>query len=106
MYKDVVTSLFLSISIDSLQHPLVSICIFTPFSLFSPHIIMANLDDIVPAGASTQDYLALVNAWSPEERIEREKKLMRKIDFRLLPILVRPPPSPHARLTTSTNHSP
>lgn len=57
---------------------------FLPFTS-----IMANLDDIVPAGANTQDYLALVNAWSPEERIEREKKLMRKIDFRLLPILVR-----------------
>lgn len=49
---------------------------------------MANLDDIVPAGASTEDYLAIVNAWSPEERIAREKKLKRKIDFRLLPILV------------------
>lgn len=49
---------------------------------------MANLEDIVPAGASTADYLAIVNAWSPEERIAREKKLMRKIDFRLLPILV------------------
>lgn len=34
------------------------------------------------------DYVAIVAGWSPEERAEREKKFLRKIDFRLLPILV------------------
>jgi hypothetical protein len=29
-----------------------------------------------------------VAAWSPEERIAREKKFVRRIDIRLLPILV------------------
>lgn len=44
-----------------------------------------------PAGmaAATVDYAAIVAAWSPEERVAREKKFLRKIDFRLLPILVR-----------------
>ncbi|KAH7002144.1 major facilitator superfamily domain-containing protein [Ilyonectria destructans] len=43
-----------------------------------------------PAGteAATVDYAAIVAAWSPEERIAREKKFLRKIDFRLLPILI------------------
>lgn len=40
-----------------------------------------------PDGTSP-DYMAIVAAWSPEERAEKEKKLMRKIDYRLLPILV------------------
>ncbi|KAJ3540525.1 hypothetical protein NM208_g5031 [Fusarium decemcellulare] len=34
------------------------------------------------------DYAAIVTAWSPEERADREKKFLRKIDFRLLPILI------------------
>ncbi|KAF7560949.1 hypothetical protein G7046_g3207 [Stylonectria norvegica] len=43
-----------------------------------------------PAGVEgvTIDYAAIVAAWSPEERAEREKKFLRKIDFRLLPILI------------------
>lgn len=46
---------------------------------------------VQPAGteAVTIDYAAIVAAWSPEERAAREKKFLRKIDFRLLPILVR-----------------
>lgn len=35
------------------------------------------------------DWNARVSAWSPEERIEKEKKFVRRIDLRLLPILVR-----------------
>lgn len=34
------------------------------------------------------DYAAIVASWSPEERREKEKKFLRKIDLRLLPILV------------------
>ena len=37
---------------------------------------------------TTVDYAAIVAAWSPEERAAREKKFLRKIDYRLLPILV------------------
>lgn len=36
----------------------------------------------------TTDYAAIVAAWSPEERDAREKRFLRKIDYRLLPILV------------------
>jgi hypothetical protein len=35
------------------------------------------------------NYAAIVASWSPEERVEKERKFVRKIDFRLLPILVR-----------------
>ncbi|KAK5070338.1 hypothetical protein LTR64_000008 [Lithohypha guttulata] len=39
--------------------------------------------------ASTQeDMLSIVSAWSPEERADREKKFVRRIDRRLLPILI------------------
>lgn len=34
------------------------------------------------------DYAGIVTSWSPEERAERERKFLRKIDYRLLPILV------------------
>lgn len=40
-----------------------------------------------PASSMEQD-IALVQAWSPEERAERERKFVRRIDLRLLPILV------------------
>ncbi|KAK9777961.1 putative Major facilitator superfamily (MFS) profile domain-containing protein [Seiridium cardinale] len=40
------------------------------------------------ADGAAPNYAAIVASWSPEERAEREKKLMRKIDFRLLPILI------------------
>ena len=45
-----------------------------------------------PAGAQAVnvDYAAIVASWSPEERASREKAFLRKIDFRLLPILVGP----------------
>lgn len=42
----------------------------------------------VAAHAGSINYQEIVAAWSPEERAEREKKLLRKIDWRLLPILV------------------
>ncbi|KAL2106085.1 hypothetical protein VUR80DRAFT_7315 [Thermomyces stellatus] len=35
-----------------------------------------------------EEYAAIVAAWSPEERAAREKKFLRKIDLRLLPILI------------------
>lgn len=35
-----------------------------------------------------EECAAIVAAWSPDERAEREKKFVRKIDYRLLPILV------------------
>ncbi|KAI0145465.1 major facilitator superfamily transporter [Xylariaceae sp. FL1272] len=34
------------------------------------------------------DWAAMVNSWSPEERAAKEKKFVRRIDFRLLPILM------------------
>jgi hypothetical protein len=37
---------------------------------------------------SMSNHAAIVAAWTPEERAIREKKLLRKIDLRLLPILV------------------
>lgn len=42
----------------------------------------------VDAHATTTDYAAIVAAWSPEERDTREKRFLKKIDYRLLPILV------------------
>ncbi|CEL09664.1 hypothetical protein ASPCAL12797 [Aspergillus calidoustus] len=33
-------------------------------------------------------YASVVNSWTPEERTERERKFVRKIDVRLLPILM------------------
>ncbi|CAG9947365.1 unnamed protein product [Clonostachys rosea f. rosea IK726] len=47
-------------------------------------------EDATPAeiAASTLEAdIALVRAWSPEERAEKEKKFLRRIDLRLLPIL-------------------
>ncbi|KAL2114004.1 hypothetical protein VUR80DRAFT_1300 [Thermomyces stellatus] len=41
-----------------------------------------------PAALDSADYIALVRSWSPEERAEREKRFVRKIDVRLLPILM------------------
>lgn len=35
-----------------------------------------------------EECAAIVAAWPPDERAEREKKFVRKIDYRLLPILV------------------
>jgi len=47
-------------------------------------------DTTVDVGvADHQTWVQRVVAWSPEERAEKEKKLMRKIDLRLMPILVR-----------------
>lgn len=43
---------------------------------------------IQQAGVEPVDYAAIVASWSPEERKEREKKFLRKIDARLIPILV------------------
>jgi hypothetical protein len=40
-------------------------------------------------------YASVVNSWTPEERTERERKFVRKIDVRLLPILVRTLQYPH-----------
>lgn len=37
---------------------------------------------------TTLDYQTIVASWSPEERAARERVLKRKIDLRLLPILV------------------
>ncbi len=42
----------------------------------------ADADGPVP------NYAEIVASWSPEERIIKERKFVRKIDFRLLPILV------------------
>ncbi|ETS74505.1 hypothetical protein PFICI_14371 [Pestalotiopsis fici W106-1] len=41
-----------------------------------------------PADDSAPSYSEIVASWSPEERAAREKKLIRKIDLRLLPILI------------------
>lgn len=47
---------------------------------------------------TTLDYQTIVASWSPEERAAREKVLKRKIDLRLLPILVSNAPlSEHCR---------
>lgn len=35
-----------------------------------------------------QRWAQLVQSWTPEERAAREKKFVRRIDFRLLPILL------------------
>jgi len=44
-------------------------------------------DTTVDVGiADQQAWIQRVTAWSPEERAEKEKKLMRKIDLRLMPI--------------------
>lgn len=44
--------------------------------------------DVRAGSNATPDYRSIVAAWTPEERIEKEKKFLRKIDTRLLPILV------------------
>lgn len=47
---------------------------------------------------TTMDYQTIVASWSPEERATRETVLKRKIDLRLLPILVSNAPlSEHCR---------
>lgn len=51
---------------------------------------MGALEEVT-ANAGNINYMEIVAAWSPEERAEREKKLLRRIDWRLLPILVSPP---------------
>lgn len=50
---------------------------------------MTAAQEIATAPAAV-DYTAIVSAWPPEERARREKKFLRKVDFRLLPILVSP----------------
>ncbi|KAH8888524.1 major facilitator superfamily transporter [Thozetella sp. PMI_491] len=40
------------------------------------------------SGGSSVNYAAIVAAWTPEERKEKERNFVRKIDFRLLPILI------------------
>ncbi|KAJ0350492.1 hypothetical protein KNSL1_003894 [Colletotrichum chrysophilum] len=49
---------------------------------------MSKKENVVNTGSSPVDYAAIVASWSPEERSEREKKFVRKIDWRLLPILI------------------
>ncbi|KAF5523299.1 putative transporter [Colletotrichum aenigma] len=49
---------------------------------------MSKKENEVDSGPSPVDYAAIVASWSPEERSEREKKFVRKIDWRLLPILI------------------
>lgn len=44
-----------------------------------------------PADDAAPNYTTIVASWPPEERAARETKLLRKIDLRLLPILVRVP---------------
>lgn len=60
-----------------------------PIFLFSNFTIaiMAPPRDATNVG-TTLDYQTIVASWSPEERAAREKTLKRKIDLRLLPILV------------------
>ncbi|CAM1503127.1 Fc.00g079030.m01.CDS01 [Cosmosporella sp. VM-42] len=50
-------------------------------------IHMANYQPALVEGVAI-DYAGIIAAWSPEERAAREKKFLRKIDFRLLPILI------------------
>lgn len=45
----------------------------------------------IATASAAVDYTAIVSAWSPDERARREKKFLRKVDFRLLPILVSSP---------------
>lgn len=40
------------------------------------------------------DFASIVYSWTPEERAAREKAFVRKIDFRMIPILVSIDPSP------------
>ncbi|KAK1657107.1 major facilitator superfamily domain-containing protein [Colletotrichum godetiae] len=49
---------------------------------------MSTEQDVTENAPMVVDYAAIVAAWSPEERAERERKLVRKIDWRLLPILI------------------
>lgn len=37
---------------------------------------------------TVQQWKQLVDSWSPEERVAKEKRFVRRIDFHLLPILV------------------
>lgn len=64
---------------------------FSPFAFRNQHplsnITMTAVQEVL-AAAGPIDYAAIVTAWSPEERAIREKKFLKKIDFRLLPILV------------------
>lgn len=39
--------------------------------------------------ASQRELMQIIAQWSPEERATKEKALVRKVDIRLLPILVR-----------------
>ena len=46
----------------------------------------ANEVERTPAGQ--HDWPSIIGGWSPEERREKERKFVRKIDLHLLPILV------------------
>ncbi|KAM0330950.1 hypothetical protein ACHAQA_003907 [Verticillium albo-atrum] len=48
---------------------------------------MSKVDQIAEGAPAGIDYAAIVASWSPEERAAREKKFIRRIDYRLLPIL-------------------
>lgn len=37
---------------------------------------------------TVQRWKQLVESWSPEERVAKEKRFVRRIDFHLIPILV------------------
>ena len=58
--------------------------------MFSKSSKPINAPEIVHSDtADENEWARRVAAWSPEERAAKEKKFVRKIDLRLLPILVR-----------------
>ncbi|KAL4925933.1 uncharacterized protein BDV17DRAFT_294056 [Aspergillus undulatus] len=49
---------------------------------------MGAIAKAASVAADVVDYVAVVRQWPEEERVEKEKKFLQKIDMRLLPILM------------------
>ncbi|KAK3067820.1 hypothetical protein LTS18_000928, partial [Coniosporium uncinatum] len=59
------------------------------------HLPTQHVDEKMPVATDVRlgsgeenQWQRIIATWSPEERQAREKKLLRKVDFRLLPILI------------------
>lgn len=63
-----------------------------------PQHIMGLKQKVTISPTTVREWRQMVESWSPEERKEKEKRLVRRIDWHLLPILVGPDLGLHAVL--------
>lgn len=55
-----------------------------------PDRIMGLTQKAIISPTTVREWRQMVESWSPEEREDRERRLVRRIDWHLLPILVGP----------------